>query len=563
MKTIKILPTQVKKPDGSWLGGDSIGFGGGSGIPSAVRMAIGNLLLDACYNSTNHSSDKAIIADWMSDEPEQPTRTLQSISAVYSGGEVEAGTHASDLIGIVVKAHYNLTPLTETVTGWTISGTVEEGSNTFTIYYEGKTATITVVGYVSEKNYVLDEDASNWDYTIYDNKCLLTGYSGNEESIIIPRTLNVGGTVKNVVISYDPQNYGNAKNIDFGNAVCWSNSIPRLDSTYGTKVKEIKGLSTLEVRTGGVITPTSISFDGYTSLEKIVDIPSSVVSLNGNALRNTSIKNIDAFSNVTTINQGLIFIKTLVNVNLPTTLTSAYRLLYDCVAKSVTFRSDVDDTQFGYNLNKDCIVNVNPNLTIYKRMQDTIANTNMPYCVNNERRSIYCYGDSLTYGSGASTGAGEVLDSVRLSYPYYLSKKTGNIVASHSHGGVKTDVICSYVSDVKQPESWIHDSIHIIWAGTNGHNGDPITLLNGILPQIGNYYLFIPPVYSGYDASYDQLLVSTYGNNHVLSLHDYFDARGINGESYLTDGTHFNSEGYEKVAEAVAEKLESLGWLTK
>lgn len=26
MKTIKILPTQVKKPDGSWLGGDSIGF---------------------------------------------------------------------------------------------------------------------------------------------------------------------------------------------------------------------------------------------------------------------------------------------------------------------------------------------------------------------------------------------------------------------------------------------------------------------------------------------------------------------------------------------------------
>lgn len=76
----------------------------------------------------------------------QPTRTLQSISATYTGGAVDVGTPATSLTGITVTAHYNVAPLTETVTGWSISGTVAEGSNTFTISYSGKTTTINVTG---------------------------------------------------------------------------------------------------------------------------------------------------------------------------------------------------------------------------------------------------------------------------------------------------------------------------------------------------------------------------------------------------------------------------------
>lgn len=74
-----------------------------------------------------------------------PDVILISISAVYSGGDVAAGTAVADLAGIVVTAHYS-DGSSETVTGYTLSGTIAEGSNTVTVSYGGKTATFTVTG---------------------------------------------------------------------------------------------------------------------------------------------------------------------------------------------------------------------------------------------------------------------------------------------------------------------------------------------------------------------------------------------------------------------------------
>lgn len=79
------------------------------------------------------------------DEPEQPEKTLTGISAVYSGGSVPVGTAVSALTGIVVTAHYS-DGSTDTVTGYTLSGSIAEGSNTITVSYEGKTATFSVTG---------------------------------------------------------------------------------------------------------------------------------------------------------------------------------------------------------------------------------------------------------------------------------------------------------------------------------------------------------------------------------------------------------------------------------
>ena len=79
------------------------------------------------------------------DEPDTPEVTLTSISAVYSGGDVAVGTAVTDLTGIVVTAHYS-NGTSETVTGYTLSGTIAEGSNTVTVSYGGKTATFTVTG---------------------------------------------------------------------------------------------------------------------------------------------------------------------------------------------------------------------------------------------------------------------------------------------------------------------------------------------------------------------------------------------------------------------------------
>lgn len=79
------------------------------------------------------------------DEPDAPAKTLASISATYSGGPVPVGTAVSALNGIVVTAHYS-DSTSETVTGYILSGTISEGSNTITVSYGGKTTTFTVTG---------------------------------------------------------------------------------------------------------------------------------------------------------------------------------------------------------------------------------------------------------------------------------------------------------------------------------------------------------------------------------------------------------------------------------
>lgn len=78
------------------------------------------------------------------DEPEEPVITLTSISAVVNEDTVAVGTAAADL-DITVTAHYS-DGTTAVVTDYSISGTVAEGENTFTIVYSGKTTTVKVTG---------------------------------------------------------------------------------------------------------------------------------------------------------------------------------------------------------------------------------------------------------------------------------------------------------------------------------------------------------------------------------------------------------------------------------
>ena len=77
---------------------------------------------------------------------EEPTdKTLTSISATYTGGDVTEGTALTDLTGITVTAHYS-DGSTATITGYTLSGEIVEGKNTITVSYGGKTTTFTVTG---------------------------------------------------------------------------------------------------------------------------------------------------------------------------------------------------------------------------------------------------------------------------------------------------------------------------------------------------------------------------------------------------------------------------------
>lgn len=81
------------------------------------------------------------------DIAEEEQVTLTSISATYTGGDVAVGTALTDLIGITVTGIYS-DGSTSAITGYTLSGTIAEGSNTITVSYGGKTTTFTVTGVV-------------------------------------------------------------------------------------------------------------------------------------------------------------------------------------------------------------------------------------------------------------------------------------------------------------------------------------------------------------------------------------------------------------------------------
>ena len=97
------------------------------------------------------------------EKPDTPTKTLTSISATYSGGDVAVGTALTALTGIVVTATYS-DGSTVAVTGYTLSGEIVEGNNTIIVTYQGMTASFTVTG-VSESGD--GEDTTllyNWDF---------------------------------------------------------------------------------------------------------------------------------------------------------------------------------------------------------------------------------------------------------------------------------------------------------------------------------------------------------------------------------------------------------------
>lgn len=106
-------------------------------------------------------------------DPDEPEKTLTSISAVYSGGDVTADTAVNDLTGIVVTAHYS-DGTSEAVTGYTLSGTIVEGSNTITVSYGGKTTTFAVTGVVEAvklRGFQLTapSNTTEWEYPGYNS----------------------------------------------------------------------------------------------------------------------------------------------------------------------------------------------------------------------------------------------------------------------------------------------------------------------------------------------------------------------------------------------------------
>lgn len=104
--------------------------------------------------------------------------TLESISATYSGGDVEVGTDLTTLTGVVVTATYS-DGSTAAVSGYTLSGEIAEGENVITVSYRGKTTTFTVVGITGNISGQLvwvigtTEPGGTWADTSENHRCAL------------------------------------------------------------------------------------------------------------------------------------------------------------------------------------------------------------------------------------------------------------------------------------------------------------------------------------------------------------------------------------------------------
>ena len=99
--------------------------------------------LDAMFAKCAYSGD--VTAEYNAFKSAFGIVSLSSITAVYFGDSVTVGTDVTTLTGITVTANYS-DGKTETVTEYTITGEIAEGTNTLTIGYGGQYTTITVIG---------------------------------------------------------------------------------------------------------------------------------------------------------------------------------------------------------------------------------------------------------------------------------------------------------------------------------------------------------------------------------------------------------------------------------
>ena len=160
-----------------YIGGGSGGNADQSGLTTAQIEALDGMFRIAAYTADASNAYTAFKNAFgiggevepdqpdVPDKPDEPEVTLTSISATYNGGDVAVGTSMTALTGVVVTAHYS-DGTSKAVSGYTLSGTIAEGSNTITVRYSGMSATFTVTGIAESGG---EETTVNllysWDFT--------------------------------------------------------------------------------------------------------------------------------------------------------------------------------------------------------------------------------------------------------------------------------------------------------------------------------------------------------------------------------------------------------------
>ena len=123
------------------LNGITYDLGGGSGLTDDLKSALDQLAQKVAYIDDDGQDYYNALYSAL-----YPPANLSYITCVYTqSGTVHAGDSLNSLKSdLVVTAHYS-NGTTQTVTSYTLSGTLTEGTSTITVSYGGKTTTFTVV----------------------------------------------------------------------------------------------------------------------------------------------------------------------------------------------------------------------------------------------------------------------------------------------------------------------------------------------------------------------------------------------------------------------------------
>lgn len=169
--------------------------GGTGGLTADVKAA-----LLACFNHVAWDSDDPTGQSYISalQTALYPPANLSSISAVFTQSGTVYDSDALDSLksSLVVTAHYS-DSTTETISNYTLSGTLTEGTSTITVTYGGKSTTFTVTVTSSHvSNPYLADNMILWLDGIYNKSTGHDEYSTVWEDLISGETFtNTGITV--------------------------------------------------------------------------------------------------------------------------------------------------------------------------------------------------------------------------------------------------------------------------------------------------------------------------------------------------------------------------------
>ena len=484
-----------------------------------------------------------------------PTKN-QVINIASSNSKVIANPSALTF----TPSNYNTT---QTVTVSAENDAIEDNGYTLTLTLSSNNVEDVVINITVKDNDVIIEwhTATSDELTLQNE--LIQSYNGTETSVILPSTINVSGTDKTCKIWKFTVNNSNLQDLDLNNLEVFSpvQGIVTLKTPLRTlKNMNLTGCTSFPILKNLKNLPT---FSNYTGTTMKSAFQGSLIEDASSLVIPSTVTNVTSlFQNVTTLKHGA-------NISSDNIVSCDY-VYYGCTAlEDFTISSKV--VEFFQNTTmsntKNTPIGVKAKLysdsAAFAKLKSStclldgqLDNIDVEFLdATTSLVKIACFGDSLTYGTTGSTESD--------SYPYHLNQKlpSNAIVYNIAAGGITVQKISEYVTTYNCHTN----DINVIWGGTNNtpEIADHISQTNEIISKLqSDKYIIVGLANKGYSSERDATFETEYGDK-FLSIVDYFTNNGYTLSDYLlSDSVHLNEDGKEIVAQAVYDKIISLGYIT-